>query len=504
MNRQVYEALRPVRRRLRLQLIVRGLGLGLLVGGIAGLILGGYRVTLAPTGSVPGWLIGLVMAPAPILGALVGLFRPIDWRIAAIAVDDRYRLKDRTRTAVSFLDHVRGALSEIQELQIADAQDHLQGVSAREAVPFRWPRSLMAALATTALSALLLTIPLPRSAVAELPPPDPAIQSAADQAEESLKELEALAEEKQDEELKDLVQELKQQAEEMKEPGVDAREAMAKLSAMQQSILGLQAKMNVGLVDGQMRSLGEAMTSAEALESAGTALQEGKFDKAAELLEDPIDPAELDRKQARALKEKLKKVAEASSQAGLGELSEAITEMIDGIDDGDAGMCENGSKKLAKMARKQAARSKIKEILDMELEDLEECKGQCKGDKAIRVRMPTKSTTPSATAGAVISGNTEGEKTELNAGRQREQVTGAPGEGPSEVETIHSPEGRQNARRGYREAYDRARARSEAALESEPIPLGHRRTIRRYFELIRPSNDNANDNPSEPASEPKP
>jgi hypothetical protein len=27
---------------------------------------------------------------------------------------------------------------------------------------------------------------------------------------------------------------------------------------------------------------------------------------------------------------------------------------------------------------------------------------------------------------------------------------------------------------------------SEAVLDSEPIPLGHRQTIRRYFELIRP------------------
>ena len=32
---------------------------------------------------------------------------------------------------------------------------------------------------------------------------------------------------------------------------------------------------------------------------------------------------------------------------------------------------------------------------------------------------------------------------------------------------------------------------TEAVLDSEPIPLGHRQTIRKYFELIRPSNDEA-------------
>jgi hypothetical protein len=34
---------------------------------------------------------------------------------------------------------------------------------------------------------------------------------------------------------------------------------------------------------------------------------------------------------------------------------------------------------------------------------------------------------------------------------------------------------------------------SEAVLDSEPIPLGHRQTIRRYFELIRPQNSDLPD-----------
>ena len=34
---------------------------------------------------------------------------------------------------------------------------------------------------------------------------------------------------------------------------------------------------------------------------------------------------------------------------------------------------------------------------------------------------------------------------------------------------------------------DKYEALSESALESESIPLGHRQTIRRYFEMIRPS-----------------
>ena len=62
-------------------------------------------------------------------------------------------------------------------------------------------------------------------------------------------------------------------------------------------------------------------------------------------------------------------------------------------------------------------------------------------------------------------------------------------EGPSDVETSWSAEGRERARRSYREVYEEYRKLSEAVLDSEPIPLGHRQTIRRYFESIRPQKD---------------
>jgi hypothetical protein len=65
-------------------------------------------------------------------------------------------------------------------------------------------------------------------------------------------------------------------------------------------------------------------------------------------------------------------------------------------------------------------------------------------------------------------------------GRQSDQ-------GEIEIETTHSPEGKQQAQREYRATYDKYRKISEAVLDSEPIPLGHRQTIRRYFEAIRPN-----------------
>ncbi len=60
------------------------------------------------------------------------------------------------------------------------------------------------------------------------------------------------------------------------------------------------------------------------------------------------------------------------------------------------------------------------------------------------------------------------------------------GEGPSETETLSTTEAEQIASRGYKERYVKFRKQAEAVLESEPLPLGHRQTVKRYFESIRP------------------
>ena len=56
-----------------------------------------------------------------------------------------------------------------------------------------------------------------------------------------------------------------------------------------------------------------------------------------------------------------------------------------------------------------------------------------------------------------------------------------------EVETIESAEQKQEAVREYRKQAKKYEQMSESVLSEEAIPLGHRQTIRRYFEMIRPS-----------------
>jgi hypothetical protein len=486
MRPRIVHGLTPVRRRQRAQVVLWAAALGLLASSVVGIGLGAWKLVMGRPVALPVAL--GVLAAGPVLGVLAGALARLRWHEAAVAVDARYRLKDRIASALEFLARGRATASPVHELQIADAEDHLTGVEARAVVPIRVPRALPVAVGTLAVAAALLAWPLAARPVAAGPAaPLPRIVAAANQFGEDLKPLDELARQERDKGLTELVRQIHQKLDEMKQPGVDPREALAKLSEIQAAITAQQAQYNIGLVDGQLQSLGDALVPADALEAAGHALQDAKFDKAAQELETLEDP-ELERKEAKAVEEKLKQVADAMGDAGLGQMSEAASEMAEGVKGGQKSKFKKGTRTMAQLVKGHGRRRKIKEILDAELEALAESKNECQGDKAVRFRKPEKSKTPSSDWGAGISGNVFGEQTNLASKRDLKEITGNPGDGPSEMETTHSPEGRQVAARRYRETYQKYRRMSEAVLDSEPIPLGHRQTIRKYFELIRPQN----------------
>jgi len=389
-------------------------------------------------------------------------------------------------TALEFL--ARSRQDPLSQLQVEDATAHLGSVEPHAVAPFRMPRALPYGLGLLLLAVGLLAWPLsPKPARASLAPAPDHIVAQAEKIQDDLKALEELSKEESNRELSDLIKELEKKAEEMKQPGVDTKEALAKLSEMQAAIAAQQAQFNLGLVDGQLQSLGDAMVPADALEAAGQALQEGKFEQAAKMLEELENPP-LDRKEAKAVEEKMAQVAKQMGEVGLGQMGEAASEMAEGIKGGHQGRFKNGAKGLAKLTKGHGKRKQIFDFLDKEIENLSECKGECKNPKLVRARIKVKQNSPSENFGLTISGNVDGDKTNLGSKREIKEITGQPGEGPSEMETTHSPEGRQSAARGYRESYQKYRKMSEAVLDSEPIPLGHRQTIRRYFELIRPQN----------------
>jgi hypothetical protein len=423
-----------------------------------------------------------VLAGVPLLAAIAGFLSRHTWQAAAVAVDRHYRLKDRVLTALAFLRKPqREAWSE---LQIADALAHLSRVEARQVVPLRVPRVLPYAGICLLVAIVLNVWPGSGPEVSAAPSePLAVVVEQADELTEDLKEMEELAKQAENKDLEKLIEELKEKIEELRQPGVDEREALAKLSEMEAAIKAQQAQYNVAAVDAQLQSLGNALQVAESLQNAGKALAESKLDKAAEELE-KLDEPKLERKEAKALEEQLRKIAEAMKDAGLASLSECTSSMCEGCK-GDGKKFKAATSSLAKECKAQARRKKISDMLCSECNKLGECKCNCQKNSLAKGKAP-KSTSPSSTFGMKTAGNTQGEKTELAAQTKFEQLTGQEGDGDSEMETEHSVEGRQEAGRQYRDVYQKYRKMSESVLDSEPIPLGHRQTIRKYFELIRP------------------
>src|SRR5262245_47813574 len=175
-------------------------------------------------------------------------------------------------------------------------------------------------------------------------------------------------------------------------------------------------------------------------------------------------------------------------EAGLGSLSSAVSDCAESIKGGKNAKVSKATKVLAKEVGNQAKRKKLNILLMGQLDDLKESKSNCQCNSLITGKKPEKSTSPSSSFGMTTSGNVEGDKTNLLSQRKLESITGNPGDGPSETETTASPEARQAAGRSYKDVYAKYKKMSDAVLDSEPIPFGQRQMIRKYFELIRPSN----------------
>jgi hypothetical protein len=424
-----------------------------------------------------------VLCSGPVLAGLAGFISRHTWVAAAVAVDTHYRLKDRILTALAFMrKHDTEAWSQ---LQVDDALQHLSRVEPKRVIPWRAPRVLPYAVVCLVIAVVLNVWPGTGQEVTASPSePLPEVLSQADALSEDLKEMEQFAKQEQNKELEELVEELREKVEELRQPGIDEREALAKLSEMEAAIKAQQAQYNAAAVDAQLQSLGNAMQVAESLQSAGRAMAESKFDKAAEELE-KLDEPKLERKEAKALEEQLRKIAQEMKDNGMASLSECTSQLCESCK-GDGQKMQAAAKSLAKECRSQARRKKISDMLCAECNKLSECKCNCQKNSLAKGKKPQKSTSPSSNFGMSTSGNTAGEKTDLLAQHKFEQLTGQEGDGDSEVETEHSVEGRQEAGRNYKDAYQKYRKLSESVLDSEPIPLGHRQTIRRYFELIRP------------------
>ncbi len=487
MTDPIRPALEPVRLRQRLRLAQQWAMSGLAISGLLGLLLAAWKFqTQAPI----GWpVVAVLLGIGPLIAAGLSTLRPSRSSAAARAVDAHYGLKD---SVLSALDFVAVAVpSDFQRLHVSETAARLAQVDARAVVPFVWPRRASSVMGLAVLAVGLLLWPLaPREAQATTQTA-PGVKAAVALIEEELKQLAEIAEQQARPELNELMQELNQQLKVMQVKGLERREALATISEMQAKLAQRVKEFNPAVVDSQMKSLGEALSTADPFKPAAADLKNSDYQQAADKLE-KLDRSKLDRDELRAASEQLKQVAEKMKTDGLEELSKKVTELSEAAKANDPIKTRDASKEVAAMVRENGLRKDIGQMLTNKVSRLGESKAMLEmaeipGDRNSLIKGKNKkSERESNNFGQGEHGKLDGAKTQLSTTRQFQQLQGQMGEGTSDRESTTSGEGQDAARREYQKAFGKYQKMSEAVLDSEPIPLGQRQLIRKYFELIRP------------------
>lgn len=399
----VRQRITVVRQRQQRQWAWQCVSWGLLAGALAGTLIAGLMLTERIGPSAWRWMAASLIAD-PLLGVLAAIVVRRPLRLAAVEIERTYRLKDRIVTAWAFLS--RQGLSALQQLQVACADAHAAHIDSARVAPLQVPR-LFPAGVLAALVALVLVLMAPGGAPVAASVADPVVLDQAARLDAEIEKLAEFNRQDRDPEVEQLLQQLAETLAQLKRPGVDPKEALARLSEMEAVLEAHQSQLVDPQLDAHLQNLGQALSLVPSLSAAGRTLERGEYDKAAAELEQQELPV-LDRQTERSLLEKLERLQQAAGDGNQRQLKEAIGQTSAGL----------------------SQRNRSQQQMNL------------KGQESA--------------------------------------------EGDVDVETIQSVEQQQDAVRQYRANLEKYEQLSESVLDSEPIPLGRRQTIRRYFELIRP------------------
>lgn len=486
LEQLLVQRLRPVRRRRGRVNLLRWSSCGLLAGVCVAL--------LAAVARYLGWepAAGRLVLAVPLVGLLLGagwalLHRP-SWTSIASAIDDSHQLKDRAATAWHFAQQDRP--SGLQRMQMHDALERLRNIDVQRAAPRAWPRALPIALLLWGLAQGLLWVPTRTAhSSSPAPTPDPQLTQLAENLDETLvQDLEQLASQvpddaAQQQELQTLVDQLNQHIEAIRLPGVERADALAELSDMQAQLSALASQLQLDVALHDLQQLGIVLESSTALQSIGQALQEPDLRAAAEQLA-ALEPNQITPQEAQALAESLQPLGKKMQSEGQQDLGAATEQLAQALQSQDDAEMSDAASQLASLSEQYALRLALASKLSSKSNQLAEAKAfSLSGGKDSSRSEQPRQTWGRGTAGDPLVG----EATTLESQRQREEMTGMSGEGPSQREVVRSEEGRsEQAARAYGATYAEFRRQAEDVLLHEPLPLGHRQLIRQYFEAIRP------------------
>ncbi len=477
----IRQRVRDVQMRQQRQWLWQCVSAGLLAGGAVGTSAAVIRI--CTQGAFSGmWVVAAVLAPVVMAGS-VAIIKSTSMQLAARTIDNRCGLKDRTQTALQFLASTADD-SALRRLQVQDAEQHLQAVDPVMVAPIRAPKSWSWGILTTVMTCVLSFFagqPEQIHAATEI---NPVISAQADRAALGLEDLEKFQQEQRDPELEEALKETARLLAELKTPGLATKEALAKLSEMEAALQEMQQQVAESSVEAELQEVGEALSLADSMAAAGQAMAKGEMEKAAEELS-KLEMPELDRKTQKAIGEKLEQIQSSESDSDKKQsLKESLKKVSEGMSSGDKNKFQDGMKSLAGECRKQGQKKKLSDLLKKQNQRLSECKSECENEVRSQAQSNRKGGEKAGKGSADVNGSKTAKQKTGNEMKLKGEDSGT---GDSDIETEKGPEQEQEAVRQYRQNADKYEALNESVLESESIPLGHRQTIRRYFEMIRPS-----------------
>ncbi len=478
---QLQRRIQMVRTRQQRQWMWACMSWGLILGGAVACSTGVARLMMQGAFEWT-WVVFPVVAGA-LMGLLYAMLTRRSEKEAAFAIDRACHLKDRTLTALQFMKS--GNSDSLRRLQVEDAERHAAAIVPEQVAPITSPRLWSLAVALNTIAFLLALVSGPQPTLQAMEQTNAVVDRQADRIENQLEELRLAQEQELNPELEQLVKELQDLVEQMKAPGLDPKEALAKISEMEAALQEMQQQLEEPQSVSDLQKIGEALSLSEAMATAGAALSKGELEKAAEQLEE-LEMPKLDRQTEKAITEKLDQLNQGNQDgAPKSKSQESASQVSQGLSQGNRGKFQDGMKGLAGEARKQGQKKKLVDLLKKQSQCLGECKSECEGECRNQAESNKKGGTK---AGSAASGNQPGDKTGKLKTNPEMNIKGQESaSGDSEIETLSGDEQEQEALRNYREQASDYEALSESVLESESIPLGHRQTIRKYFQLIRPS-----------------
>ncbi|MGL6195183.1 MAG: hypothetical protein ACRC2T_10225, partial [Thermoguttaceae bacterium] len=385
------------------------------------------------------------------VGALVGIFMPLDRRISAEKIDSHYKFKDRVLTAWYLL--TTGAETPIAKLQLSDAAEYAAKVEPKAVIPYHRPKNFRRASGVILLIVGICIISQftnTQQTKAETNPIDTLEAIAKQLDNELVKTIDELSKENPEEQaLKELADEMQKLKEQLDQQTAEPKETLATLSQMESALDKAINEFNLEAMDASLQEIGEALSAAESTRSAGQELKEGNLGKALEELE-KMDTSSMSKQERKAVSEQLKKASSEATRRNQKELSSSTQKMSECTESGNCEGSKESACEIAGMCKKQSLRKGICQSLGNKLALLSMCKSECAGAGSSCDKNggnnTAKSNKGSQNWGTGAAGDPRtGQETNLDSNRQTMQVSGIQGAGPSEFETLKSSQGEEGS-----------------------------------------------------------